>query len=160
NVRAMPEGLTAPELWLLGSSDTSAAYAAQLGWAFSFAQFISPEGGEGVIRAYKRQFHASPALAAPRASIGVAVVCAETEREAERLAWSRWGWRVMAGGGARGIPSPEEAMSYPYNASERQYLEYQRGRSIYGDPLQVKTRLLSLGEQYDVDEFVVVTITH
>src|SRR5256712_2641867 len=40
-VRAMPTGPTAPELWLLGSSDQSAALAAHFGAAFSFAHFIN-----------------------------------------------------------------------------------------------------------------------
>jgi len=160
-IRAMPDGPTAPELWLLGSTATSASYAAELGWAFSFAQFISPEGGEHVIRDYMHAFRPSPMLDAPKASIGVSVTCAETEAEAERLCWSRWGSRAMAASrGRRGVPPPEEAMAYPYNAAERQYLEYMRSRSIYGDPRQVRQRLLALGEQYEVDEFVVVTITY
>ncbi len=37
DVTAMPAGPTAPELWLLGSSGASAAYAAHFGTAFSFA---------------------------------------------------------------------------------------------------------------------------
>lgn len=36
-VRAMPAGDTAPEVWLLGSSDYSGALAAQLGLRFAFA---------------------------------------------------------------------------------------------------------------------------
>src|SRR5207244_12360598 len=44
-VRAMPEGPTMPEVWLLGSSGESAALAAHFGTAFSFAHFISSEGG-------------------------------------------------------------------------------------------------------------------
>jgi luciferase family oxidoreductase group 1 len=160
-VRAMPDGPTAPELWLLGSTGTSATYAAQYGFGFSFAQFISPEGGEDVIRSYRRHFRPSPAMAAPQASIGVSVTCADTAEEAERLCWSRWASRVMANSGQRrGIPTPEQAMAYPYNESEKQYLEYMRSRSVYGDPEQVKARLLAMGERYDVDEFVVVTITY
>src|SRR5919199_1251221 len=40
-VRAMPEAPGVPEIWLLGSSGQSAAYAAALGFAFSFAHFIN-----------------------------------------------------------------------------------------------------------------------
>jgi len=159
-IRAMPDGVGAPDLWLLGSTTASAGYAAHFGWAFSFAHFINPEGGEGVVRTYRRQFKPSPLLAAPVANLGVSVTCAETEQEAERLSWSRWGWRVMANHGSRGIPSVEEALAYPYNASERAYLQYMRERSIYGTPRQVRERLSALAEEYDVDEFVVVTITH
>src|SRR5436309_3017513 len=57
-VRAMPVGPSAPELWLLGSSGDSAAYAAHLGTAFSFAHFINDEGGAEVVRAYREHFRA------------------------------------------------------------------------------------------------------
>ena len=160
-IRAMPEGPRLPELWLLGSTGTSASYAAEFGWGFSFAQFISPEGGEEIIRAYRDQFRTSPHLAAPTANLAVSVTCAETEAEAERLSWSRWCWRILANRGQRGgIPSPNEARTFLYTPHERAYLEYMRGRSIYGDPGQVKAKLLALGAEYGADEFVVVTITH
>src|SRR5437870_7028684 len=42
-VLAMPTGPTAPEMWLLGSSDQSAAVAAHFGTGFSFAHFINQE---------------------------------------------------------------------------------------------------------------------
>src|SRR5256712_8460050 len=56
SVQAMPTGPTAPEIWLLGSSDESAAIAAGLGTAFSFAPFINADGGAEITRAYTRQF--------------------------------------------------------------------------------------------------------
>jgi luciferase family oxidoreductase group 1 len=160
-IHATPEVPSPPELWLLGSTTVGAQYAARLGWGFSFAQFISPEGGEDVIRAYRREFCPSPLLSTPRASLGVSVTCAETDEEAERLSWSRWAARVMSRQGRRGgIPSPEEALSYPYLASDRAYIEYMRERSIFGSPARVKAKLLALAELYDVDEFVVLTITY
>ena len=165
-IRAMPAGETLPELWLLGSTNAGATYAAELGWAFSFAHFISPEGGEDVVREYKRHFAPSPFLAQPRASIGVSVTCAESRAEAERLSWSRWGWRLMNAPGRAGftegggIPSPDEALAYPYTTQDLPYLEHMRERSIYGSPAEVREQLLALAEQYDVDELVVVTITY
>src|SRR5205814_9130057 len=74
-VRAMPTGPTAPELWLLGSSDQSAALAAYFGTAFSFAHFINAEGGAEVTRAYARQLRPSPWTPAARASGAVFGVC-------------------------------------------------------------------------------------
>ncbi|MHB8576404.1 MAG: LLM class flavin-dependent oxidoreductase [Dehalococcoidia bacterium] len=160
-VRAMPAVSTRPELWLLGSSTVGGALAAELGWAFCFAHFISPDGGENVVHDYRRRFKPSPISDQPRTAIGVSVTCADTEAEAERLCWSRWGSRVMARqGGRSGVPTPEEALAYPYLPSDRAYLEYMRERSVFGTPAQVKARLLALGEEYGVDEFVVVTITY
>src|SRR5215469_12763391 len=82
-IRAMPTGPTAPEVWLLGSSDQSAALAAHFGAAFSFAHFINAEGGADITRAYAREFKPSPWLATPQASVAVFVVCADTHDEAE-----------------------------------------------------------------------------
>ena len=55
-VRLQPEVDTAPQLWLLGSSDYSGALAAELGLSFAFAHFINPQGGDEVARAYRKAF--------------------------------------------------------------------------------------------------------
>ena len=88
-VLAMPTGPTAPEMWLLGSSDQSAAVAAHFGTGFSFAHFINQDGGAEVTRAYRRQFRPPQWLDAPRSSAAVFVVCADTEAEA--TGWRRAG---------------------------------------------------------------------
>jgi luciferase family oxidoreductase group 1 len=160
-VRAMPDGPGAPEVWLLGSSDQSAAVAAHFSTAFSFAHFINNEGGAKVTRAYARQFRPSPSLEAPRASVAVFVVCAETEVEARRLALSRELFLLWLSTGRPGAyPAVEEAEAYPYTERERALVEHNRQRTIAGAPEQVKARLLALGAEYGVDEFVIVTITH
>ncbi len=161
DVCVMPEVASAPEVWLLGSSDQSAALAAHFGAAFSFAHFISDEGGAEITRAYARSFRPSPALATPRASAAVFVVCADTEAEAWRLARSRelFILRLRTGRPGR-YPSVEEAESYPYTAHERAIVEYNRRRTIAGTPEHVRARLLAMAEEYGVDELVVVTITH
>src|SRR3954451_2322222 len=88
-VRAMPTGPTAPEVWLLGSSAESASYAAHFGTAFSFAQFINANGGDEITGMYRQYFRPSEWLTEPKVSIGVFVICADTEGEAQRLAQSR-----------------------------------------------------------------------
>ncbi len=160
-IRAMPDDVGMPQLWLLGSSNVASLYAANLGWAFSFAHFISPEGGQAVIRSYRENFIASSVQNESNVNLGVAVTCAETEEEALALAWSRWSWRVRMGRGARiGIPSVEDALAFPYTKPELDYIEYLKHHSIYGTPQQVRDRLESLSELYDVDEFLILTITY
>ena len=89
-ILAMPAGPSAPEVWLLGSSDQCAAIlAAHFGAGFSFAHFINADGGAEVTRAYTQSFKPSAAMAEPHASAAVFVVCAPTESEAIRLAQSR-----------------------------------------------------------------------
>jgi luciferase family oxidoreductase group 1 len=160
-VRAMPEVSTAPELWLLGSSDQSAAIAAHFGAAFSFAHFINGEGGAEITRAYTQSFRPSAALASPRASAAVFVVCADTEAEAWRLARSRELFILRLHTGRPGrYPSVEEAETYPYTAHEQAVVEYNRRRTVAGAPEQVRARLTAMAAEYGIDELVIVTITH
>lgn len=160
-VKAQPQGPSAPALWLLGSSDQSAAYAAHFGCAFSFAHFITDQGGPEVMAAYRRFFQPSPWLAAPEASIGVFVLCADTEAEAERLALSRDLWRLRFERGELGpIPPVEEAEQYPYSREDRLRIAFHRRRQVVGAPEQVREKLLDLGARYGVSEIVVVSICY
>lgn len=160
SIKAMPEVPTTPELWVLGSSSASAQYAAELGWSFCFAHFINPHNGLDAMRLYREHFQPSPFLAEPRASLALSVTCADTTAEAERLSWSRWAWRVESQRARRGIPSPEEAMAFDYTPAERDYIEFSKGNSLYGDPARVRVPIEALAAQYDVDEVMAVTITY
>src|SRR4051812_613314 len=101
-VHATPQAPGTPEIWLLGSSGQSAAYAAHFGFAFSFAHFINPYGSAQVLAAYRQAFRPSPALAAPRGSLAVRVLCAESDAEAQRLSASFALMRLRMERGERG----------------------------------------------------------
>jgi len=160
-VRASPPNAPMPDLWMLGSSHYGGHIAAELGWRFCFAHFISPDGGEGVVRKYLDRFQPSPAAAEPQASLGVSVTVAPTDEEAERLCWSRWCWRIQGNRGVRGgIPSVEDALNFDYSQPELDYIGYMQQRSIHGSPKRVRERLEAMAEEYGVREFVVLTITH
>lgn len=160
-VRAMPAGPGVPEFWILGSSDQSAAFAAHFGSAFSFAHFITERMGPEIMQAYRDAFRPGTINPAPRGSIGVFVLCADTEAEAQRIAASRDLWRLRLDYGAlTPIPSVEEALAYPYSEAERARIAHNRRRQIVGAPEQVRARLLELGQRYGVDEFVIVSICH
>ena len=160
-VHAMPVCLGLPELWLLGYSDASAACVARLGTAFSFAHFISADGGPAITRAYARAFRPSRHFAAPQASVAAFVVCAETSAEAGRLARSRDLFVVRFRTGRPGTYlTVEEAEAYPYAPRELAIVEDARRRTVTGDPGQVRERLLALAAEYGAEEVVVVTITH
>src|SRR3989475_4461241 len=153
HVLAMPTGPTAPEVWLLGSSDQSAAMAAHFGTAFSFAHFINADGGGQITRAYAHAFKPSAILAEPRSSVAVFVVCAPTEEEARRLAQSRdlFIVRLYTGRPDR-YPSIAEAQAYPYTDRELAILHHARGRTVAGATEQVRARLESLAADYEADE--------
>ena len=159
---ANPQAPTAPEVWVLGSSDQSAAYAAHFGLPFSFAHFISPQGGPSVVEAYRRHFRASALHEAPLANVGIAVLCADTEAKAEELAPSRdlWVLRLLTTGNAGQIPPPDEAKAMKYSDEQRVWLRRIRARTVVGTPEQVRAGLLEKAEEYGVEEFVCVTICY
>jgi luciferase family oxidoreductase group 1 len=160
-LRAIPRTEGRPELWLLGSSEYSAACAAALGTSFSFADFINPGLGPDVVRGYREQFMSSPELPEPRANVGVAVICGDTEEEALRLASSLGLWRLRLMRGDPGpIPTVEEALAYQPTDAERTQMEAARSRLVVGAPEQVRDQLVALAGRYEVNELIVLTIVH
>src|SRR3954471_3291655 len=72
-VHAVPgEGLTVP-VWLLGSSDFSAALAAQLGLPFAFASHFAPDHLHEALALYRRYFEPSEHLNSPRVMVAANV---------------------------------------------------------------------------------------
>jgi luciferase family oxidoreductase group 1 len=160
-VRAMPRAPTAPELWMLGSGGSSAFYAAQQGCGYSFAQFISGEDGAAQVRQYHARFQPSPRRPAPAASVGLGVICADTQDEAQRLSASLelWRRRIMRGQD-RGIPSPDESLRELGTTWTPPRLGEDGARMIAGDPAQVRDELRRVAARYGVGELMIVTVTH
>ena len=160
-IRAMPAGETAPEMWLLGTSDQSAILAAHFGCAFSFAHFINTYGSVQVMDMYRRDFRPSPKFKAPMGSLAVFVICAPSEEEALYHAASRslLMLRSRRGEGG-GVPTPEEVLAYPWTDMERAFAHDIDSRTIAGDPEQVKKRLETLASEHKVDEFIIVNVMY
>lgn len=156
---AMPTGETSPEVWLLGSSDYSAALAAQLGLPFAFAHFISGDA-EAVTRMYRRHFQPSRRLGEPQVILCVAAIAAATPEEAEELASTIDLWRLRIRHGVDlPVPSREEARAYPYTPTDREEIAYNRHRLSLGAPGAVRERIETLSERHQADEAMVLTIT-
>jgi luciferase family oxidoreductase group 1 len=160
-VRAMPDGVPAPAVWMLGSSSHSGAVAAYLGQPFAFAHFITPAFGPQVVEAYRRGFEPSPRHAGPEALVAVGVVCAETDAEAEHLARSAEVWGLRPEGTERGpLLAPEEAAARPLTELEEAKVAQGRAARVVGSPARVREALLALAESYAVDELMLVTVCH
>lgn len=87
-VRAIPgEGLDIP-VWLLGSSTFSAQLAGQLGLPFAFAGHFAPASMMDALSVYNRVFTPSKVLDKPYAMVGVNVIAADTNEQAEHVASS------------------------------------------------------------------------
>jgi luciferase family oxidoreductase group 1 len=160
-IHATPRGPGFPELWMLGSGGDGAHHAAEFGMAYCFAHFINQDAGTAPIELYRRRFKPSRRLASPHAAIGVSVTVAETEEAARRIAAPRNLWVLhLLQNRAGAFPSIEEALAYDYSDEEKAMLRAVERRGIVGSPEQVRGRLLQMGEEYGVDDFVILTITH
>ncbi len=157
-VRLQPEVDGVPPLWLLGSSDFSGALAAQLGLSFAFAHFINPRGGDAVARRYRQEFKGEGK--APQVIVCTFAICAETAKEAERLAAPIDLRRLhMALNVDSPVPTAEEAARHRYSDEERRYVMGQRERAVIGDPDACRAQLAAMAERYHADEVMVLTIT-
>jgi luciferase family oxidoreductase group 1 len=159
-VRVMPAGPTAPEVWLLGSSEYSGALAAQLGLCFAFAHFISADGGDVVMKEYRRRYRPSTRAPGPCSLLCVFVIVAESTEEAERLSASIALRRLNMDYGVNApVPNHEEAQAYPYTESHRRRIAHHRRRVVLGTPSAVRDQLLAMQETFDADELMAITIT-
>lgn len=159
-VRTMPEVPTAPEVWLLGSSDYSGLLSAQLGLRFAFAHFINAHGGDAVMRAYRERFRPSPREEKPHTITCVFVICASTDDDAERLARAIDLRRLhMAQGIDSPVPTLAEAEKHRFTPQEQAYVDSQRPRAVIGGPQKCHDDLQRLAERYTADELMVLTIT-
>ncbi len=159
-VMAAPQAATSPELWLLSSSGQSGLFAAHLGMAFSFAQFINGNGGPAAVRQYRERFRPSRELAAPLANVAVFVLCADTEEKARELRAAMDLLLLRFGKGERGsFPTAAEVAAYQFTAEDQAHLAFNRNRVVSGTPAQVQQQLTQLAADYGVDEITAVTIT-
>ena len=160
SVKAMPQGDTCPEIWLLGSSDYSSALAAHLGVRFAFAHFINPFGGNAVSRQYRATFSPSSLETQPTSMVCIFVICAESHEEAEYLAASIDHRRVMMATGKESeiLPSTE-ATQWPYSEQEQQIIQRERSRIVLGTPESVKQQLSEIKNDFQADELMILTIT-
>jgi luciferase family oxidoreductase group 1 len=157
-IRAMPVDVTLPPIWLLGSSDYSAQVAAMIGAGFAFARHISPHGAVEAIRMYREQFSPSERLGSPRTILGTSVICAETDARAEELAMSvDLSFLRLLSGHPGLLPSPEEAIAYPWTEAERAQAQVRRSHHVIGGPESVRAQLETLIEATGTDEVMVTT---
>ncbi|MGI9023640.1 MAG: MsnO8 family LLM class oxidoreductase, partial [Acidimicrobiales bacterium] len=115
-----PDEAGGPAVWLLGSSSHSSAAAAAFGLSFAFAHFITPDFGPQIVAGYRKRFR-PPAqgaaraqagvIEAPQLAVAVAVMCADSDAEAERHASTTDLWRLGPEGPDRRPILPAEAVA-------------------------------------------------
>jgi luciferase family oxidoreductase group 1 len=160
-VIAMPDDVPLPPIWLLGSSDYSADLSAQIGMGFAFAHhFATYDAVEALIH-YRSAFTPSRWRARPHGILAVAVVTADTDAEAERLASSMDLNRLRRDRGQYApLPSIEEALAYPYSDGERAAIARNRAKLFVGSPATVLQKLQPMITASQADELMVITAVY
>jgi luciferase family oxidoreductase group 1 len=160
-VHAMPTDVALPPIWLLGSSGYSAELAALVGTGFAFAHHFADYDAQSAMLTYREHFKPSAAMDQPYAILGTAVIAADSDAEAERIAASAdLHYARRAKGEYAPLASPEEAAAYPYSPIDRERMARHRARLVVGGVDTVKARLLQLIETTRADELMVTTMVY
>ncbi|MEU3644114.1 LLM class flavin-dependent oxidoreductase [Lentzea sp. NPDC034063] len=123
------QGGNMPELWLLGSSPSTATLAAELGLPFAFARHLSPE------------------LVCAADLVSVSVICAEDDQRAEWLAGPiRTKVRGRQDGNRILLPSPQDAAVLPDD-----------GRVLVGGPETVARKLQAVLDETGTSELMITS---
>ncbi|TSB47069.1 LLM class flavin-dependent oxidoreductase [Alkalicoccobacillus porphyridii] len=157
-VKAYPGlGLSIP-IWLLGSSGFSARLSASRGMPFSFASHFAPDYMHQAMDLYRSRFEPSDKLDKPHVMLGVSVVAADTDEEAEYLSTSRKQQMLdLMRGNPGQFKPPVKNLADHYAPGEIAALERNRGASSYmtGSPETIKQQLTSFIEETHADEIII-----
>ena len=155
NVVAVPGVDSQVPIWLLGSSLFSAQLAAQKGLPYAFASHFAPRYLHQALRIYRENFQPSAVLDKPYAMIGVPLIAAPSDEEAEFLATSAY-QRVLAliRGQSLVLRPPVDSMAGRWQPHEQQAVGDFLGLAVIGGPEKVRARLEILLEQSGADELM------
>lgn len=157
-IKAVPGEGTEVPLWMLGSSTFGARLAAELGLPYAFASHFAPDALLSALQIYRERFRPSKQLQRPHAMVGVNVIAAPSEAEAQRLATTQRMSFTDLVRGTRGLGKPpiEDMEAYWAPAEKAQVLRM-LARSVVGDPAQVRAGLAALAAETGADELIVVS---
>lgn len=158
---AVPEGINAPEVWILGTSPDSAIFAAENGLRYTFGSFINDEQMLQCFQIYYQNFKPSKYLKEPYLNLALFVICGETETEALRMSICSEYWLVHTFFKGQNICFPDEktAVEHNFTPEDKMIIEYRRKNAVIGDAETVSQKLKELTKKYALHELTLVTIT-
>src|SRR3954469_1934175 len=174
-ITAVPAVGYLPELWLLGSSDYSAAVAGLLGLPFSFAHHFAAANTLPALARYRANFRSTRSegplgprpstgdggLEKPYAMVVVSALCADTDERAHWLAGPSMVSYVRRRRGERGsLPTPEQAAEYNFTPFEKEAVRSWMATHIVGGAETVRRRLDELIDVTAADEVMITTMVH
>ena len=157
-VTSTPAATSAPQIWLLGSSDYSAQLAAAHGLPYVFANHFAGVGLEHALDLYRTGFQPSETLAAPLTFLTANVVAARSAAEAadRALPQLRMMVRLRQNKPLGPLETVEQAKAGLASASadEVALIDAMRARWFIGDAESVASDLTAFAAQHGVDEIM------
>jgi len=156
-VIASPGANSHVPIWLLGSSLFSAQLAAQRGLPYAFASHFAPRMLMQAIDLYRSLFVPSKELAQPRVVVGVPLVAASTDAEAQFLASSIF-QRVsgIVRGERKSLQPPVAGYLESRDAQERAAIADFLAMAVIGGPDTVAEQLKKIVDVTEADELMLV----
>ena len=154
-VIAMPGTGTNVPVWLLGSSLFSAQLAGERGLPYAFASHFAPRLMHEAIRVYRNHFKPSAVLDKPYVMLGVPLVAADTDEQAEYLSTSVL-QRIPAlmRGQSLVQRAPVKTMDGLWLPHEKEAVMSFLGLAMVGSPEKIRAKLNVLVEQTQADELI------
>lgn len=156
-LKATPQAVGEPRLWLLGSSMYSAHLAAAKGLPYVFAHHFSGHGTEEALQIYRSEFQPSDLLREPVTFLTVNASVAPTREEAEALLLPNLLMmaRLRTGQPLTPLDLVEDAQARALTTQEQAIVDVGRAKSIVGAPAEAADQLRRLAERFGVDEVMV-----
>ncbi|AOG24823.1 LLM class flavin-dependent oxidoreductase [Acidovorax sp. RAC01] len=155
---AMPGAGTNVPIWLLGSSLFSAQLAAERGLPYAFASHFAPRMLHQALALYRSLYRPSAAWPRPYVAIGVPLIAAPSDDEAEYLASSTH-QRVLGilTGDRRRLLPPVEHFNARLQPQERAAISDFLAAAVIGGPDTVRDGMARLIDATGADELMLVS---
>ncbi|ART47289.1 LLM class flavin-dependent oxidoreductase [Acidovorax carolinensis] len=155
---AMPGAGTNVPIWLLGSSLFSAQLAAERGLPYAFASHFAPRLLHQALDLYRNLYRPSVQWPRPYVAIGVPLIAAPTDAEADFLASSTY-QRVLGilTGDRRRLLPPVEHFAAQLQPQERAAIGDFLAAAVIGGPETVRAGLTHLHKTTGADELMLVS---
>ena len=160
-VFAVPGQNTNVPITLLGSSDFSAQLAGHLGLPFAFAAHFAPDYLIPALHLYREMFKSSESNQQPYAMVGLPIIVAPTDAEAERLLTTpQQRFLALIRNQSVELKPPVDSMDGLWTTWERQAVDARLRQAIVGSPETVRRKLAEFVELTGVQEIFAVTDTY
>lgn len=157
-IRAVPGANSHVPLWILGSSTFGAAMAGEFGLPYAFASHFAPDYLYTALETYRSRFKPSEQQATPYCMMGINIIVAPSDEEAEFLASTQRMSVTNLLRGDRGLSKPPIADINTYwSIDERVQAQRMLAMSVVGSPDTVREKLEGILTQTRVNELMIVS---